>query len=69
MTGTFDNWSKTEKLNWNGSGFEKTVSLPEKQDKILYKVRRASPPSRLQSRNIPLHLLTDYLYGTVLRRR
>ncbi|KAK0782609.1 hypothetical protein LTR91_003694 [Friedmanniomyces endolithicus] len=37
VTGTFDNWSKTEKLNWNGSGFEKTVSLPEKQDKILYK--------------------------------
>ncbi|KAK1809444.1 hypothetical protein LTR12_016183 [Friedmanniomyces endolithicus] len=37
VTGTFDNWSKTEKLNWNGSGFEKTLSLPEQKEKILYK--------------------------------
>ncbi|KAK0775554.1 hypothetical protein LTR02_014317 [Friedmanniomyces endolithicus] len=37
VTGTFDNWSKTEKLNRSGSGFEKTVSLPEQKEKILYK--------------------------------
>ncbi len=69
MTGTFDNWSKTEKLNRSGSGFEKTVSLPEQKEKILYKVRRDSPPLRLQSRNTRVHLLTDYMYRTVRCRR
>ncbi|KAK0287565.1 Cruciform DNA binding protein [Friedmanniomyces endolithicus] len=37
VTGTFDNWSKSEKLDRSGSGFEKTVSLPEQKEKILYK--------------------------------
>ena len=43
MTGTFDNWGKSEKLEKSGSAFEKTVTLPQKEDKILYKVRMALP--------------------------
>jgi hypothetical protein len=39
VTGTFDDWGKTEKLNKLPSGFfEKKVQLPSKE-KILYKVR------------------------------
>ena len=39
VTGTFDNWAKTEKLDPVGTGFEKTVTLPDSSEKILYKVR------------------------------
>ena len=38
MTGTFDDWGKTEKLNKVGNTFEKEVRLPDASDKILYKV-------------------------------
>ncbi|TPX12232.1 uncharacterized protein E0L32_007118 [Thyridium curvatum] len=37
VTGTFDNWAKTEKLEKKGDHFEKTVTLPDFTDKILYK--------------------------------
>jgi hypothetical protein len=37
VTGTFDDWGKTEKLDRKGDFFEKEVQLPNK-DKILYKV-------------------------------
>jgi hypothetical protein len=38
VTGTFDDWGKTQKLDKLSSGFfEKTVTLPSK-DKVLYKV-------------------------------
>ncbi|TID27017.1 Phosphatidylserine decarboxylase proenzyme 1 [Venturia nashicola] len=36
VTGTFDDWGKTEKLHRKGDFFEKDVQLPNK-DKILYK--------------------------------
>ncbi|RDI82890.1 Phosphatidylserine decarboxylase proenzyme 1 [Venturia inaequalis] len=36
VTGTFDDWGKTEKLDRKGDFFEKDVQLPNK-DKILYK--------------------------------
>lgn len=39
MTGTFDNWAKSTRLDKQGSAFEKTVSLSPSDDKILYKVR------------------------------
>lgn len=38
MTGTFDNWTKTEQLEKVGQIFQKTVTLPESSDKIYYKV-------------------------------
>lgn len=37
MTGTFDNWAKSEKLDRVGEGFEKTIHLSRVDDKILYK--------------------------------
>jgi hypothetical protein len=40
VTGTFDNWSKSTKLDKDGSVHKKTVNLPKSDEKILYKVRR-----------------------------
>ncbi|KAI1336549.1 hypothetical protein F5Y15DRAFT_418857 [Xylariaceae sp. FL0016] len=37
VTGTFDNWAKSEKLDKVASHFEKTVALPDTRDKIYYK--------------------------------
>ncbi|KAL0942265.1 uncharacterized protein CTRU02_200151 [Colletotrichum truncatum] len=39
VTGTFDNWTKSERLDKVGDSFEKTVTLPETEGKIYYKVR------------------------------
>ena len=38
VTGTFDDWGKTVKLDKNGDIFEKLVSLPKTSEKIFYKV-------------------------------
>lgn len=38
MTGTFDNWEKTEKLIKTGDTFAKDVTLPSAAEKIYYKV-------------------------------
>lgn len=38
VTGTFDNWSKSEKMEKVGDAFEKSVDLPDTSDKIYYKV-------------------------------
>lgn len=43
VTGTFDNWSKSEKLELVGQVFQKTVALPDSSDKIYYKVGVLSP--------------------------
>ncbi|KAI1750790.1 hypothetical protein F4782DRAFT_532076 [Xylaria castorea] len=37
VTGTFDDWKKTEKLDKIGDSFQKTVFLPDISSKILYK--------------------------------
>ncbi|GAW19758.1 hypothetical protein ANO14919_092480 [Xylariales sp. No.14919] len=39
VTGTFDEWKKTEKLEKIGDSFEKQVALPDTSSKIFYKVR------------------------------
>ena len=39
MTGTFDDWAKSVKLERKGDGFEKLLDLPETEEKIFYKVR------------------------------
>ena len=39
MTGTFDGWSKSEKLVKTGDVFEKDVTLANASEKIYYKVR------------------------------
>lgn len=38
VTGTFDNWSKSEKMGKVGDVFEKAVDLPDTSEKIYYKV-------------------------------
>ena len=40
VTGTFDDWGKTVKLDKKGDIHEKLVELPRVEDKIHYKVRR-----------------------------
>lgn len=39
VTGTFDDWQKTEKLSKNGDVFSKDVTLKNADEKIYYKVR------------------------------
>ena len=39
VTGTFDDWSKSEKLEKVGDIFVKDVTLPSAAEKIYYKVR------------------------------
>lgn len=51
MTGTFDNWSKSEKMEKVGDGFEKSVDLPDTSEKIYYKVgHKSSPPPSIALR-------------------
>lgn len=38
MTGTFDNWSKSEQMEKVGDKFEKSVELPDTSERIYYKV-------------------------------
>lgn len=44
VTGTFDNWSKSTKLEKVGTAHEKTVELAKTDDKIWYKVSRRRLP-------------------------
>ncbi|KAL2198184.1 hypothetical protein P885DRAFT_33986 [Corynascus similis CBS 632.67] len=37
VTGTFDDWTKSERLERVGEVFQKTVTLPDSTDKVLYK--------------------------------
>lgn len=39
MTGTFDDWGKTIRLDRKGDVFEKEVPLPATEEKLHYKVR------------------------------
>lgn len=48
MTGTFDDWSKSEKLEKVGDIFEKNVTLPDASKKIYYKVRRCETLCRAE---------------------
>jgi hypothetical protein len=45
VTGTFDDWGKTEKLEKVGDVFEKEVTLPSADEKYYYKVRAPSSGS------------------------
>ena len=46
MTGTFDDWGKTQKLEKVGSHFEKNVRFSKIDEKIYYKVCAERQPSR-----------------------
>lgn len=39
VTGTFDDWGKTVRLDRKGDVFEKEVPLPAAEEKLHYKVR------------------------------
>ncbi|KAI0869121.1 hypothetical protein GGS24DRAFT_479784 [Hypoxylon argillaceum] len=39
VTGTFDDWKKSEQLEKVGDSFEKKVFLPDASSQIFYKVR------------------------------
>lgn len=43
VTGTFDNWAKSIKLDKKAWAHEKTVEIPDTKDEILYKVRSVAP--------------------------
>jgi hypothetical protein len=38
VTGTFDDWSKSERLDRVGQVFQKTVTFPDSSEKVFYKV-------------------------------
>jgi hypothetical protein len=38
VTGDFDNWSKSIKLDKSGNSFHKTVTIPGEESRIHYKV-------------------------------
>lgn len=40
VTGTFDNWTKSEQLVKEGDVFQKTVALKDASQKIYFKVGR-----------------------------
>ena len=42
VTGTFDNWSKSERLEKVDGVWQKTVTLPERAEKFYYKVGATS---------------------------
>lgn len=44
VTGTFDDWGKTVKLEKIGDVFEKEVDLPEADGKVHYKVSSSETP-------------------------
>ena len=48
VTGTFDGWSKSEKLTQHGDIFSKDVTLPSADEKIYYKVRRYTGGARVR---------------------
>jgi hypothetical protein len=46
VTGTFDDWSKSEKLEKKGDTFIKDVILKSADEKIYYKVRERNNSAR-----------------------
>lgn len=71
VTGTFDDWKKTEKLEKVDEHFEKTVKLQDASKKIFYKVRlSASIPQMFQCLDTPpfamFILLSSNLSGPMI---
>jgi len=71
VTGTFDNWAKTEKLEKVDAGhFEKVVQLNKVDEKILYKVRDTTSltPVMLLPQLAPWPILLPLLYPNLFPR-
>ena len=58
MTGTFDNWTKSVKLEKEGDVFQKSVELKDASAKIYYKVC-----------GYPIYVDPICLYPMILRHR
>lgn len=68
MTGTFDDWTKSEKLDKVGEHFEKNVQLSDASKKIYYKVRRSyilAGPS-YPFRNLPFSQFRNFTISQFL---
>ena len=55
VTGTFDDWAKSVKLENKGEHFEKLVELPLSNEKIFYKVRYFTTASFLHEEVRPIY--------------
>ena len=55
VTGTFDDWAKSVKLENKGEHFEKLVELPLSKEKIFYKVRYLRAPPFLYYEVWPIY--------------
>lgn len=71
VTGTFDDWGKTVRLDRVGDVFEKTISLPETDEKIQYKfvvdgnwITDSSTPQESVGGNINNVLYPDQIKDT-----
>ena len=53
VTGTFDNWTKSVKLEKQGDVFSKTVDLKEPEGKIYYKVRQRLRATTRNANKLP----------------
>ena len=69
MTGTFDDWAKSVKLEKKGDYFEKLVELPLSKEKIYYKVRSftasqvESPPAGYPQTKGEVSRLYQHFFG------
>jgi hypothetical protein len=61
VTGTFDNWGKSEKLEKVGDIFVKDVTLSSAAEKIYYKVR-------IGTRSCPIAIITTSSLKMMLYR-
>lgn len=65
MTGTFDNWTKSVRLEKEGDVFSKTVELKEPEGKIYYKVRqRQRATTRIANKLLSISLPIFTLHFT-----
>lgn len=55
VTGTFDDWARSVKLEKKGDHFEKLVELPLSNEKIFYKVCCFTAPAYLYEEVRPIH--------------
>lgn len=71
MTGTFDNWSKSEQMEKVGDKFEKSVELPDTSERIYYKVstQTSFASSRQVFSYMPATLNTFSINSSVGARR
>ena len=66
VTGTFDDWAKSVKLEKKGDFFEKLVELPQAAEKIYYKVCISNSVSLNTATPRPFGRLRKFLKCTIV---